>query len=282
MKKIRDLFISYASADKEQYILPLSHALTTHSVSFWLDVNEIDWGSNFVLKINDGLRNTRYALLCLSKNFLARAWPESEMSAVLSIQNTKGEPRLLPLILNSKEDVLNFYPILAPLAYRELNSGVDVIAAELATLVHRKTKAQDTVQVTIESAHTGQSRNLIVSRRVSVKWLVSKAQSGLNTRDKLEAGEFAYFYIRWVLVDVRATKEWKKLARSKKRKVYAVVKTEKGVNFAYAETDRLEQIGVYDGIIFHLFPIEDVSYPLSVAEGPIVPPPGGYDDGGIG
>jgi hypothetical protein len=276
MKKTQDLFISHASADREQYILPLSHALTTHGVSFWLDVNEIDWGSNIVLKINEGLRNTRYALLCLSKNLLARPWPESEMSTVLSMQNDKGEQRLLPLILNSKEEVLDFYPFLAPLAYREFSAGVDVLASELATLVHRQTKSQDTIQVTVESAHTEKFCNFTVSPRVSVKWLAAKAKSGLNAKDKLEAGESAYFHIRWVLVDVLATKQWRKLARSKKRKVHAVIKTEKGVSFAYALTDRLEQIGVYDGIIFHLFPIEDESYDLgsaACAEEEILIPP---------
>jgi TIR domain len=64
----QDLFISHATADKERYVLPLTDVLTNRGVTFWLDTFEIGWGDNFVIKINEGLRKSRFMLLCLSNN----------------------------------------------------------------------------------------------------------------------------------------------------------------------------------------------------------------------
>jgi hypothetical protein len=44
MDNTQDIFISHASLDKQNYILPLESALTTYGVSFWLDNIEIGWG----------------------------------------------------------------------------------------------------------------------------------------------------------------------------------------------------------------------------------------------
>jgi hypothetical protein len=112
----QDLFISHATADKEHYVLPLTNALANRGVTFWLDNIEVQWGDNFVTKINDGLRRSRFVLLRLSKNFLGRQWPENEMAAALAIQNFNGVKKVLPLICDSKARILRIYPILAGFA----------------------------------------------------------------------------------------------------------------------------------------------------------------------
>src|SRR5688572_21303877 len=91
-----DVFLSHASPDKSTYVEPLAKALSDHSVSFWLDSQEIKWGDDIVRRMNDGLRGTKYAVLCLSANFVNRPWPENELSAILSLQNAAGQKRVLP------------------------------------------------------------------------------------------------------------------------------------------------------------------------------------------
>jgi hypothetical protein len=119
----QDVFLSHASKDKQGYVEPLASALKQREVTFWLDSAEIGWGDNVTTKINEGLRNSRYAVVCLSANFLDRPWPENELSAVLALQNTDGRKRVLPLILNSKEQVLQHYPLIAGLAFRPAANG---------------------------------------------------------------------------------------------------------------------------------------------------------------
>ena len=119
-----DIFISHASADRPQYIYPLTDALVARDITFWLDEIEIGWGDNLVGKINEGLRAAKFALVCLSQNFLRRPWPEAEISSMLALQTSSGVKRVLPLILNSKDEVIQQYPLLAPLIYREFSDGV--------------------------------------------------------------------------------------------------------------------------------------------------------------
>ena len=82
-----DAFISHAGADKAKYIKPLVNLLKQYKISYWLDEINIGWGDNITLKINEGLRESHYIILCLSSSFLNRQWPENELSAALSIQN---------------------------------------------------------------------------------------------------------------------------------------------------------------------------------------------------
>lgn len=208
MKSIQSLFISHTSTDKEDYVLPLAEALTLRKVTFWLDANEVGWGDSVALKINQALRDTHYVLLCLSKNFLQRPWPEAEMNAALTMQNNKGIKKVLPLILNSKKAVLKTYPIIAGLAYREIRAGVDHIADELASLVGKKESNEGKVRIVIESVNTGQLSNLLLSPRASIGWLAERARicAGLRYSINVGRGIPLEFHIRWVLVDSEAEK----------------------------------------------------------------------------
>ena len=255
----QDLFISHANADKERYVLPLTSALADRGVTFWLDTLNIGWGDNFVIKINDGLRKSRFALLCLSKHSLGRTWPETEMSSFLAIQHSAHTKKVLPLILNSKNKILREYPILKGFSYKEFKVGVHAIAKEIADLTGHKSKnTTDKLHIVIESVHSGKLSNLHVHRRSSVKWLEEKARTSAGVKDNADIGALEKLPIRWVLVDARAEAEWKLLSASEMVKIKALVKTSTGIKASYRYDDRLEDIGVYDGIIFHLYAIPEV------------------------
>lgn len=267
-EEMQDLFISHAGADKSRYVLPLANSLSQKGISFWLDNVEIAWGDSIPLRINQGLRTSRYLLLCLSSHFLQRPWPEAEMASALAVQNETGQKRVLPLILNSKAVVLNQYPLLASLAYREYRDPPDGLAEEIATLVKEPRTKPGELHVVVESVHTGQLCNIHVSRKVSVLWLSDQAQRGLGVSEFADTGAYQPFKVRWVLVDTRAEKEWSTLPRRQQRRLRAVVQTDHGLEFSQDDRDRLEDVGIYDGIVFHLYAIEDEDYELP----PAVPP----------
>ena len=260
----QDVFISHASTDKRRYVVPLTEALSRHNVTFWLDDTKIKWGENFVIKINEGLRTSQYALVCLSAAFLKRRWPESELGALLSMQNSDGVTRVLPLILNSKEAVLSQYPLLANLAYREFKDP-NTIAAEIAELTGKRPDTKEDLVVTVESVNTGKLCRVKVSKRASVEWLSKIAQSGLGVSAKFEIGPNVDFRVRWVLVDVAAEDAWKLMSRNEKRKLYAIVARNGGFRKAYKYHDRLHEIGVKNGTVFHLYAIEDDDFTIEKA-----------------
>lgn len=265
MELQQDIFISHASADKERYIRPLTSALVERKLTFWLDTVEITWGDSITLKINEGLRTTRYVLLCLSQNFLRRPWPENEFGSTLALQNSDGRKRVLPLILNAKERVLQHYPLLASAAYREFSAGPISLADELATLLRPTADTQQRIRVTVETVHSGQLCHLHITSRESVRWLIDKACSGLGLTESADTGAYTPFRVRWVLVDTQAEQDWGDLPRRRQQCVYALIRSSEELFMSLDEDDRLSEIGVQDGMLFHLYAIEDIDFPPPAA-----------------
>ena len=193
MKSIQDVFVSHAGEDKQDYIIPLADALTEQRVTFWLDAVEIGWGDDVTAKINQGLRDSRYVLLCLSRRFLQRPWPEAEMSSALAIQNASG----------SKTRTTS-YPQLEECGIEAIStsrgSRVSGIQLRSADGRHRGSKfgpgrrhgLAGHLHVVIESAHTGQVCNLSVDPKVSVEWLCQKGQAGLGLTSQVRIREVCF------------------------------------------------------------------------------------------
>jgi TIR domain-containing protein len=254
----QDLFISHASEDKSRYVEPLANAFHRKRITYWMDSVEIRWGDSFPLLINEGLRKSRYVLVCLSSNFLKRPWPEAELASALAIQNATGEKRLLPLILNSKALVLETYPLLAPIVYKEYVDPPEQLADEIAKMIKPQRKAKEDLHIMVESVHTGKLCNIYVSPRVSLKWLSDQAQKGLGVSDHaVVTGVFETFPVKWVLVDTRVESAWKKLPRSRKQNTWAVLHTPKGPKYCEESSARLEDLKVTNGAVFHLYGIVD-------------------------
>lgn len=267
MENVQDLFISHAGSDKQAYITPLTAAFSQKGLTFWLDNVEIAWGDNVSMKINEGLRTSRFVLLCLSRNFLGRPWTEAEMSAALAVQNENGIKRVLPLILNSKEEVLTRYPLLGGVAYRSFENGPFAIAEELATLAQHAVDTRGKLHIVIESAYTGQILNIMAEPRVSLRWLRDKAQAGMGVSENASIGAPVPFRIRWVLVDIKAEEVWLAMPRDEKRRLHAIVDNEGKAKFSHDGGDRLQDLGVKSGTVFHIYAIEDEDFAL--------PPPTG-------
>ena len=256
MELKQDFFISHASDDKPGYIEPLANSLTKRKITFWLDSHEIEWGDSLALKINEGLRDSRHLVLCLSEAFLSRPWPETEMNAAFTRRTSDEKRKVLPLILNDKDRILAHYPLIAGLTYREY-ANPDTVADELAKLINNSSIPEDHIQVVIESIHTGRLSNIVVSPNASVEWLADRAKRGIGLRDSLDTGGFQRFRIRWVLVDVNAEDAWKAMNLWDRKKVYAIVKRDNGIEIATRSCQRLADIGIYSDVVFHLYAIED-------------------------
>lgn len=212
--------------------------------------------------INSGLRTSQFALLCFSANFIRRPWPELEMSAVLAMQNAIGRKIVLPLILNSKDEVLRHYSLIAGITFRQFIDGPDNLADEISLIVGSKDQKAGEITVTVESVHTGKLCHLRAPKRASVRWLATKAQSGLGVADSFRVNDFAEFHVRWVLVDVKAERASLQMSRKDQRKIHALVAPSDATLKVGSERTRLEELDVADGIIFHLYAIEDENFEL--------------------
>ncbi len=256
----QDFFISHAGADKAQFIQPLVEALTYRRVTFWLDSNEIEWGGPLAIRINDGLRRSRYVLVCLSGAFVSSEWAKAELNAAIVAMVQQSSNRILPLILYEKEKVLLEFPLIGGLIYREY-SGPEAVADELAAIVSSQqgpsgkepSKELDRVQITIESLHSGSLSRVEVSRNCSFEWLVCHALQAVGAKDTLQAGTFDEVKLQWTLVQSNLEDEWNKLKGHGRRDVWAIIQNQiGGVVTVYDRHQLLSDFDVNYEVTFHL------------------------------
>jgi len=258
----QDVFISHASADKARYILPLVDELDSAGVTYWLDTQKIGWGESVIGGINQGLRSSKFVLLCLSEEFLRRPWPEAEMEAVLAAQTTEGVRRALPLILNAKNAVLAKYPLLARYAYRTWDAGPAGIARELSWLVGSERDMDSDPNVAlilIESVHTGKLCRLRAPRAASISWLADKAAAGLELEQHVGFGGHEPLSLRYVLVDSDVEDKWSALSPYEQVRIHALLRREDGsLGRVDSRRDRIGAAGVRSGTTFHLYAVQDL------------------------
>lgn len=106
-------FISHASEDKASVVLPLSELLIDNGLKIWLDKREIDINDSFKDKIDEGLKDSEFAILVISKDFFEKKWPKYEFEKILNIEFESGIKRVLPIWHRiSKDEILTYCPFL--------------------------------------------------------------------------------------------------------------------------------------------------------------------------
>lgn len=133
-----DVFISHASEDKDEVVRPLARALVEHGLRVWYDEFELKIGDSLRRKIDQGLANSKFGIVVLSKAFIKKGWTNYELDGIVSKANT-GEQVLLPIWHGiTKQEVLSYSPSLADKVARNTASyTVEEIAEEIAELINK-------------------------------------------------------------------------------------------------------------------------------------------------
>lgn len=97
-------FLSHSSADKET-VLKVVAAFKTAGISYWIDHEQIKFGDGIVGKIEEGLRKSKYVIVCLSKHLASSGWCRAEYSPIL-YREFSGNTlrRVIPLSLDGSND----------------------------------------------------------------------------------------------------------------------------------------------------------------------------------
>ena len=109
MPKEYDVFMSHASEDKESIARPLTEALEERGLRVWFDNQEIRIGDSIRRKIEEGLAQSRYGVVILSKPFISKFWTNFELDGLIE--------RVLPVWHEiSRNEIANQFPALAGIA----------------------------------------------------------------------------------------------------------------------------------------------------------------------
>ncbi len=131
-----DVFISHASEDKDAVVRPLAKALQKKGIRVWYDEFEMRIGDSLRRKIDQGLANSRFGIVVLSRSFIQKGWTNYELDGIMT-KAISGQQVLLPIWHEiTKQEVIDFSPSLADkIARNTSQQTVQEIADEIADMV---------------------------------------------------------------------------------------------------------------------------------------------------
>ena len=128
-----DAFMSHASEDKETIARPLTEELEGLGLRVWFDNQEILIGDSIRQKIEEGLAQSRYGVVILSKPVISKFWTNFELDGLIE--------RVLPVWHGiGRDEIASQFPALAGIA--ALNTSEHDIAY-IANEIHRKIRGND-------------------------------------------------------------------------------------------------------------------------------------------
>jgi hypothetical protein len=134
---LHDVFISHASEDKDSLVRPLAELLRDRHIEVWYDEFSLKVGDSLRRSIDQGLRQSRFAIVVLSPNFFKKQWSQWELDGLVARQNSGDAEVILPVWHQvGRGDVLNFSPPLADKVAVNSSLGLDEVARRLAAVIH--------------------------------------------------------------------------------------------------------------------------------------------------
>ena len=105
----QQIFISYRSAEPDLSLAgELHQALTAAGHAVFMAGESIDWGENWVERIDQELKRCDYFLLLLSEQSVTSDMVAGEVQTAKRLQNRTGKPAILPIRINlPMDDPLN-------------------------------------------------------------------------------------------------------------------------------------------------------------------------------
>jgi len=139
--KLPDVFICYDSRDKDSFVRPLAQALSKRLLKVWFDEYSLRIGDSLIDKIDEGLRQCRFGIVVISKNFLTRKkWTNREFRSLATREIDAGRKVILPVWLDVTRDEVKKYSLdLADKIALDAKEGVETIAEKIKVEVRKHT-----------------------------------------------------------------------------------------------------------------------------------------------
>lgn len=140
-----DVFVSYASEDRDNVAQPLAEALIKNGLRVWYDQFELKMGDGLRRKLDEGLTQSTYGIVILSPSFFSKHFTNLELDG-LAQREVNGKKVILPIWHNvTDKDVRNYSSTLADRIAASWESGIDVVIKMIKDAVQpqRKIKKQD-------------------------------------------------------------------------------------------------------------------------------------------
>ncbi len=142
MKKY-DVFIAHAYEDKD-FAGPLAEFLRNSGLEVWYDSFVLSIGDSLRGKIDEGLSQSRFGVIVLSKSFFQKSWTNKELGGLAQLQSVKGDPLMLPVWHGiSKQELLDFSPMLADAYAADSKDSIDSIGKQILMVIDKRGRRID-------------------------------------------------------------------------------------------------------------------------------------------
>lgn len=163
-----DVFISYASEDRESVALPLATELSRRGARVWLDKFELRVGDSLRERIDEGLAHSRYGIVILSPNFFNKHYPTRELNG-LAQQEISGDKVMLPIWKDvSAQDVRSFSPPLADRIAIPWQNNLATVVDELLPIIRpdivEKAKLEALTPIPLPLISSGRQMMQVIER----------------------------------------------------------------------------------------------------------------------
>lgn len=131
-----DVFISYASEDRDSIAKPIYDMLIKQGLRVWFDKFELELGDSLRRKIDCGLAHCRFGIVILSPNFLKKEWPQVELDGLMAREIASGKKAILPVWHEIDAETLNRYsPILGARLAARTENGIPAVVEQVLRVV---------------------------------------------------------------------------------------------------------------------------------------------------
>ena len=130
-----DVFISHASEDKDSVARPLASLLTRSGLAVWLDAHELRLGDSLSAKLNEGIAESRFGVVILSRAFFAKDWPTRELAALTALESRQRKVTLPVWHGIDAEVVAKYMPLMADKLAVDTGGGLGTVATYILDIV---------------------------------------------------------------------------------------------------------------------------------------------------
>lgn len=131
-----DVFISYASEDRD-FAYGVASELRDAGIQVWFDEFELEAGDGLRRTIDKGLRESRYGVVVLSRNFFRKEWPQRELDG-FSVRDDGKQKVLIPIWYDvSAKEVAAFSLPLADKKAVSYSGSVKDVVSKLLRAIER-------------------------------------------------------------------------------------------------------------------------------------------------
>lgn len=132
-----DVFLSHSSLDKEDYVSEISEKLSEKGFKVFEDVKVFKIGHSQIDMMNEGILNSKFVVVFLSKNFIKSGWSDYEFKGFLNREIKEERVIILPIWHEvTYEEVKQYNPVLVDkFALSTDKFNIDEIVENISDLI---------------------------------------------------------------------------------------------------------------------------------------------------